>query len=190
MRKIEVIIGSTRPKRIGRQIAEWVVSAIPAADGLEFELVDLADWPLPNDEPGVPANHEYVHEHTKAWSRKVSAGDAYVFVTPQYNWGYPASLKNAIDHLHKEWLGKPAAIVSYGHRGGGKAAAQLRQVLDGLHMRPVETMPAITFNNEMLDEKGRLRNPERDFANYAETVKTALGELAAQLSNGDQSPRK
>ena len=190
MPKIEVIIGSTRPKRIGRQIAEWVLSVIPATDGLEVELVDLANFPLPNDEPGVPAHHEYVHEHTKAWSKEIAGGDGYVFVTPQYNWGYPASLKNAIDHLYKEWLEKPAAIVSYGHRGGGKAAGQLRQVLEGLHMHPVPTMPAIVFHNDMLDENGRLRNPARDFANYAETIKTAVGELAAQLTKRDQFARE
>ncbi|MGH9691424.1 MAG: NADPH-dependent FMN reductase [Candidatus Acidiferrales bacterium] len=187
MRKVEIIIGSTRPKRIGEQVAEWVLSLVSGTRDIEFELVDLARWPLPNDEPNIPANQEYMHEHTKAWSRQVSAGDGYVFVTPQYNWGYPASLKNAIDHLYKEWLGKPAAIMSYGHRGGAKAAAQLRQVLEGLHMDPVTTMPAIAFTNEMLAENGRLLDPARDFAPYAESVKTAIEELAAKLANGKRS---
>jgi NAD(P)H-dependent FMN reductase len=104
--------------------------------------LDLNDWPLPlSDEPKGPSTGIYVHER-------------FFFVTPQYNWGYPASLKNALDHLLKEWNGKPALIVSYGHHGGVKAAAQLRQVLEGLRMRPVNTMPAITFSNEMLDTAG------------------------------------
>lgn len=177
MPKILVIVGSTRPVRIGRQVAEWMLSVIPAENGFEFELVDLLDWPLPNDEPAIPATGEYRHAHTKAWSKKISAAAGYVFVTPQYNWGYPASLKNALDHLYSEWLGKPALIVSYGHRGGGKAAAQLRQVLEGLKMRPAAAMPAITFTEQMRDATAMLKDPPSDFAPYAEAVRAAAHEL-------------
>ncbi len=125
--RIYIVIGSTRPNRIGRQAAEWVLSNLPPSTVFEAELLDLNDWVLPlSDEPEIPAAGIYVHEHTRAWSRKIATADGYIFVTPQYNWGYPASLKNALDHLFKEWNGKPAVIVSYGHHGGGKAATQLR----------------------------------------------------------------
>jgi NAD(P)H-dependent FMN reductase len=187
MWKVAIIISSTRPNRIGADIAHWVLSVISGTKDLEFELVDLAKWPLPDDEPGVPAIHEYVHEHTKAWSRQISSADGYIFVTPQYNWGYPASLKNAIDHLYKEWKGKPAVIISYGHHGGGKAAAQLRQVLDGLKMRPTTAMPGITFTNEMLTDAGRLKHPNVDFAQYAEGVRNATEELAEKLRKDPHS---
>src|SRR5262249_17042019 len=131
---ILVIVGSMRAKRICPQVARWVAEVGRTTTTREIEIVDLKDWPLPmDDEPGIPAVHDYVNEHTGAWSRKISSGGAIVFVAPQYNWGYPASLKNAIDHLYKEWHGKPAMIVSYGHRGGNKCAAQLRQVLKGVH---------------------------------------------------------
>jgi NAD(P)H-dependent FMN reductase len=146
----------------------------------ETEVIDLRQWPLPlGDEPEVPATGIYIHEHTRRWSRKIAAADGYIFVTPQYNWGYPAALKNALDHLFKEWNGKAAVIVSYGHHGGTKAAGQLRQVLEGLRMRPVATMPAITFSAEMLGTDGALQNPKADFAPYAAELEMALRELAA-----------
>ncbi len=188
--KILVIIGSVRAGRICPQIADWVADTGRETVTREFEVIDLKDWPLPvDDEPGIPAVHDYVTEQTKAWSRKISDAGAVVFVTPQYNWGYPAPLKNAIDHLYKEWSGKPAIIVSYGHRGGGKCAAQLRQVLEGVHMKPVakallridkdrikantgEIDPAITFARHqgelesafvVLDKAMRRRSSWRPF---------------------------
>lgn len=136
--RILVIIGSTRTKRICPEIAHWAAGIGRETAQRQIEVVDLKDWPLPmDDEPGIPAVHDYAFDHTAAWSRKIAEAQAFVFVAPQYNWGYPAPLKNALDHLYKEWRGKPAMIVSYGHRGGGKCASQLRQVLKGLHMKPV-----------------------------------------------------
>ena len=127
-----VIIGSVRPHRIGSDVAGWVAEVGRATVRATFELVDLRDWLLPMDgEPGIPAQGYYEQPTTKAWSAKISGGDGYVFVTPQYNWSFPAPLKNAIDHLYAEWRGKPAAIVSYGGHGGGKCAAQLGQECSG-----------------------------------------------------------
>jgi len=80
---------------------------------------------------------EYTHAHTKAWSAEIASHDAFIFVCPQYNWGYPAAVKNAIDFLFKEWMGKKGMVIAYGSRGGGKAAIQLRQVLQGLRMKVV-----------------------------------------------------
>jgi NAD(P)H-dependent FMN reductase len=182
--RIYVIIGSIRLNRVGPQIAGWVLRNIPPSIGFDAELLDLNDWPLPlSDEPNIPATGIYAHEHTHAWSHKIAAADGYIFVTPQYNWGYPASLKNALDHLFKEWNGKPAMIVSYGYHGGGKAAAQLRQVLEGLRMRPINAMPAITFSHEMLTADGQLRNPDADFSLYAENFLNAAKELASLLGS-------
>jgi NAD(P)H-dependent FMN reductase len=183
--KIYVIVGSIRANRIGRQIAEWVLSSIADLDTVEGELVDLNDWHLPlSDEPNIPARGIYLHEHTQAWSRKIAAAAGYIFVTPQYNWGYPASLKNALDHLYKEWNGKPAVIVSYGHHGGVRCAAQLRQVLDRLQIEATATAPAITFDNEMLTETGALRDPAGQFARYVPIIREAVAELATALSEG------
>ena len=182
MNRVYVIVGSTRVGRIGRHVAEWVRQQIPEPLGLGTELVDLADWDLPlSDEPHPAATGIYTREHTRDWSRKVAAADGFVFVTPQYNWGYPAPLKNALDHLYNEWSGKPALIVSYGFHGGGKAAAQLRQVLEGLHMRPTNATPQITITHEMHGEDGQIHDMPLTFAPYGEAVSQAAIELGTLL---------
>jgi NAD(P)H-dependent FMN reductase len=180
---VYVVVGSTRPRRIGRQVADWVLDNIPADSGFGAELVDLKDWHLPlSDEPHNPSTGLYVQDHTLTWSRKIAAAAGFIFVTPQYNWGYPASLKNALDHLRKEWNGKPATIVSYGHHGGVKAAAQLRQVLEGLRMLPTQTMVAITFSEDMLAADRRLRDPAEDFSAYARAIAQACAELSVLVA--------
>lgn len=157
--KIGVIIGSQRNPRAGPQIAAWVLNVLREYQNNHsstnhrpygLSLIDLNDHHLPlYDEPGIPSQIKspdgYAHEHTKAWSRCISSLDGFVFVTPQYNWGYPASLKNAIDYLYNEWGGKPGLVVSYGGHGGGKAAVQLQGVLSGLKITVVPKAPALTF---------------------------------------------
>jgi NAD(P)H-dependent FMN reductase len=125
-RTILVIMGSTRASRLCPAITAWVTGIARATTAQNYEIIDLSDWNLPmDDEPGIPARGSYTQKHTIAWAEKIAGGDGFVFVTPQYNWGYPAALKNAIDHLYAEWRGKPAVIVTYGGHGGGKCAAQL-----------------------------------------------------------------
>jgi NAD(P)H-dependent FMN reductase len=175
-------MGSVRANRLCPKIASWVVAIAQASTSLNYELVDLADWPLPmTDEPGVPEGGVYVQEHTRAWSRKVDSADAFVLVTPQYNWGYPAPLKNALDHLYKEWGGKPVVIVTYGGHGGSKCAAQLRQVAEGLDMHPVATMPGITLSRAMI--VGGAVDPEKDFRAHSGAIRQSLAELARQLES-------
>ena len=175
-----VVLGSTRAGRLCPQIASWVVSVAQESSDLSYELADLVDWSLPmNDEPGIPALGGYQQAHTRAWSDKVASADAIMFVTPQYNWGYPAPLKNAIDHLYTEWNGKPAVIVSYGGHGGGKCAAQLRQVTEGVKMRPVATMPGIVLTDDMI--RGGHLDPERDFHAHTASVRQAVAELVVLL---------
>jgi len=182
--KILVIIGSTRAIRICPQIAHWVAQTGRETIRGAFEVVDLKDWPLPmDDEPGIPAAHDYVFDHTKAWSRKISEGDAIVFVTPQYNWGYPAALKNALDHLYKEWSGKPAMIVTYGGHGGSRCAEQLRQVLEGLKMKPVATMPAFKLAREQIEANAGDIDPAAAFADHLEVLRLAFAELAEAMAD-------
>jgi NAD(P)H-dependent FMN reductase len=182
--KILVIIGSTRARRLCPQIAAWVAQVGSESIPARFELVDLKDWPLPmDDEPGIPAGHDYVFEHTRAWSRKVSEGNAIVFVTPQYNWGYPAPLKNALDHLYREWSGKPAVIVTYGGHCGSKCAPQLRQVLEGgLKMRPVATMPGFTLARACIEANAGAIDPATEFATALGELRQAFAELAAAMA--------
>ena len=153
MTRIGIILGSTRPKRVGAQVASWVAD-IASRDGVvDYELVDLLDHPLPHlDEPLSPMLGQYQQEHTLAWASKVASLDGFVFVTPEYNHGTAGVLKNAIDFLHAEWNNKAAGLVSYGINGGSGAAAQLRQICGQLGMADVSKQ--VTLNLQV------------DFENY------------------------
>lgn len=180
--KVLVIVGSTRARRLCPQIAEWVAEIGRAAVSAQFEVVDLKDWPLPmDDEPGIPALGDYVFEHTRAWSRKVSEAHGFVFVTPQYNWGYPAPLKNALDHLYSEWSGKPALIVTYGGHRGDKCARQLRQVLKGLKMRPTATTVGFKLTHERIKANTGAIDPAVEFGRHCKALQRALAGLDSAL---------
>jgi NAD(P)H-dependent FMN reductase len=199
---IGVIVASQRSPRVGLQIASFVLRTLQpcaAASGLHLQLIDLATWQLPLfDEPLIPSQvHSstgYAHAHSRAWSAEVTAHAAFVFVTPQYNWGYPASVKNAIDYLFHEWAGKPTAVVSYGSRGGIKAAEQLRQVLLGVRMRVAETMPALAFpDGEVAARAFRgeallLQGPDAIWKEERGEVKRAFEELMELLQPGEKVP--
>ncbi|WP_210276145.1 NADPH-dependent FMN reductase [Bartonella sp. HY038] len=174
--QIQIIIGSVRKGRIGPQIASWVKDEISA--NFSAEVIDLKDWNLPmDDEPNLPAEGIYLNCHTRLWSEKISSGDAYIFVFPQYNWGYPAALKNAIDHLYHEWGNKPALIISYANKGGGKAATQLRQVLQGVHMNVAMNNIEIKLSEiDFSKELGNNAYPQ-DLANYREKLAAAMNEI-------------
>ncbi|THD77212.1 MAG: NADPH-dependent oxidoreductase [Phenylobacterium sp.] len=177
---ILVIAGSLRPRRIALQVADWVAEVGGETTPDAFEVVDLKDWPLPmDDEPGVPAAGEYEFEHTRAWSRKIAAAEAFVFVTPQYNWGYPAALKNALDHLYREWAGKPALIVTYGGHGGDRCAEQLRQVCEGLHMTPIIAGPGLRLPRTRIEANTGEIDPAGEFAAHRDDLRQSLGALVA-----------
>ena len=109
--KLQTIICSTRPGRVGASVARWFHTFVSERGGFDAELVDLADFDLPvYDEPKHPLLQQYEHEHTKRWSESVSSADAYVFVTPEYNYNPPSSLVNALDYLYKEWNYKPLIL--------------------------------------------------------------------------------
>ncbi|MGF6860908.1 NAD(P)H-dependent FMN reductase [Rhodobacteraceae bacterium MBR-64] len=137
--KLHVVICSTRPGRIGGIIAEWFQGIAAKHPGFDAELVDLATFNLPvYDEPRHPRLKDYAHDHTKAWSARVEAADAFVFVTPEYNFGPPPSLVNALTYLSQEWAYKPAAFVSYGGISGGMRAVQaIKPTLNTLKMVPI-----------------------------------------------------
>ena len=136
MTRIGIVTSSTRPTRIGHHVAQWVATQAP--EGVEVEPIDLRDLALPLlDEPEMPSSGQYAHEHTKRWAALVGV-DAVVFVMPEYNRGYNAALKNAIDYLYAQWQGKPVACVGYGWGGAEYARAALRQTLDRVGMVVVD----------------------------------------------------
>lgn len=130
MINIAVIIGSTRPNRVGESVGRWVYEHAKKREDAKFELIDLRDVNLPLlDEPIPPAMGKYSQPHTIKWSETISKFDAFVFVTPEYNHGICGALKNAIDFLYKEWNNKVAGFVGYGSSGGVRAVEQLRLVM-------------------------------------------------------------
>jgi NAD(P)H-dependent FMN reductase len=159
---LQIIIASTRPGRIGLPVALWFQQAAIEHGGFEVELIDLAEVNLPfMDEPHHPKLRQYQHQHTKDWSATIDRAEAYVFVTPEYNYGFNAVLKNAIDFLHQEWLHKPVGFVSYGGVAAGTRAVQmLKQVVTTLRMMPVFGSVNIPFVAQFLDEEGRIQPNE------------------------------
>jgi NAD(P)H-dependent FMN reductase len=127
-----IIVGSVRPGRVGLPIARWVQEQAAAHGGFEIDFVDLAELDLPfMDEPNHPRLRQYTKPHTIAWSERVDAADAIVFVTPEYNYSVPPSLKNAIDFLNQEWWRKAIGVVSYGGVSGGTRSAALLSITTG-----------------------------------------------------------
>ncbi|WP_258725829.1 NADPH-dependent FMN reductase [Cellulomonas sp. NS3] len=149
--RLAVVVGSTRPGRRGRAVADWVADVAAGHDAVVtgrtvVEVLDLADHPLPLLDEPVPAMFgSYAHEHTRRWSAAVDRFDAYVVVTPEYNHSLPAALKNAIDHLYAEWNGKVAGIVGYGVQGGTRAADHLRAVLTEVRTAVVPTQVGLSL---------------------------------------------
>jgi NAD(P)H-dependent FMN reductase len=136
--KIAIVLGSTRPGRNGEAVAQWVVEQAQSRSAADYELVDLADFPMPLlDEAIPPSAGQYTGEHTIAWAEKVASYDAFVFVTPEYNHSVPASLKNALDYVYAEWNNKAASFVGYGSLGGARAVEHLRGIASELQMAHV-----------------------------------------------------
>lgn len=137
MQKILVILGSTRPGRSGEAVANWLMENAQHEE-LEFELADLAQINLPMLDESIPASAgKYEHKHTKDWANVVGSADGYILVTAEYNHGYPAPMKNALDYLYAEWNKKPFAFVSYGGAGGVRAVQQLKEVVSELQGMPL-----------------------------------------------------
>jgi NAD(P)H-dependent FMN reductase len=175
MSKLMIIIASTRPGRAGLPVARWFIERAQLHQGFELELVDLAELALPLlDEPKHPRLRQYTKTHTHEWSATVNDADAFVFVTAEYNHGYPASLKNAIDYLHHEWLYKPVGFVSYGGVAAGtRAMQQLKQVVTAVKMVPLFEAVNIPFVAQFIDAEGVVQ------AN--EVMEQAAGQMLDEL---------
>src|SRR3977135_4508014 len=140
---IPVIVGSTREGRFSEKPARWILQDLKARDGVDARLLDLRDFPMPFFDPPVsPATqgrHAYEDEVVKKWTAAIAQSDGFVFVTPEYNYGPPAVLKNAIDWVYPEWNRKAAAFVSYGSAMGARAVQQLRQNVIELQLAPIRS---------------------------------------------------
>ncbi|MBL8270256.1 NADPH-dependent FMN reductase [Steroidobacter sp.] len=161
--KLLTLICSTRPTRIGPSIARWFDSVASADDRFSAQLVDLVEVGLPLfDEPHHPRLRKYQHEHTKRWSALVDGADAFVFVTPEYNYSPPPSFTNAIDYLYAEWNYKPCGFVSYGGASGGmRAAQQAKLTVTAAKMMPLAEAVAIPFAAKLIDESKHFNSNEQ-----------------------------
>jgi NAD(P)H-dependent FMN reductase len=181
--KLMIVIASTRPGRIGLPVSEWLETRVAAHGGFDVDVADLAAIDLPMmDEPNHPRLQRYEHQHTKDWSARVDAADAFVFVHPEYNYGMTAPLKNALDYLHMEWTYKPVGLVSYGGVSAGLRAAQMiKQVVTTLKMTPVVEAVSIPFVAQFVGDEGEIVANEvmekaadamlTEIARYAEALK-------------------
>ena len=179
---LQIVIASTRPGRVGLPVGQWFYERAAEHGGFDVELVDLAEINLPFlDEPKHPRLGDYAHQHTRDWSAKVYAADAFVFVTPEYNHGYTAPLKNAIDFLWAEWQHKPVGFVSYGGVAAGtRSVQQLKQVVAVLKMVPTVANIAIPSSGGLLDDQGRVQGTDH-MAHGATALLAELQELEATL---------
>lgn len=150
---VEVIVASTREARVGPVVADWFVGQARAHGKFTVEPVDLAKVNLPLfDEPTHPRLRQYAHEHTRRWSGIVERADAFVFVTPEYNFGAPPSLLNALDYLSQEWQYKPCGFVSYGGVSAGTRSVQMtKQVVTALKMMPMFEAVSIPMFTQFVD---------------------------------------
>jgi NAD(P)H-dependent FMN reductase len=146
MTRIAIILGSTRPNRNGEAVAKWVYEQARKRSDAQFELVDIKDFNLPLlDEPMPPSLGNYAQPHTKKWAAKIASFDGFVFVTPEYNHGTSAALKNALDFVFAEWNDKAAGFVSYGSAGGARAVEQLRLNLSELKVAHVRSQVMLSL---------------------------------------------
>lgn len=148
-----IVVGSVRPGRIGMPIAQWVKSRVEELTDFEIDFVDLAELDLPfMDEPNHPVLQQYTKPHTIAWSERVAAADAFIFVTPEYNHSFSPALKNAIDFLNKEWWRKPYGVVSYGGLSGGtRGVTSLEPVINPLGLIRTGAFVELAFGSKQVE---------------------------------------
>ena len=151
---LSVVVASTREKRVGLSVGEWMLERVREHGAFSSELIDLKEIDLPLlDEPTHPRLHAYTKQHSKTWSARITASDAFVFVTPEYNFGTAPALVNALDYLYIEWNYKACAFVSYGGVSGGTRGVQMaKQIVTALKMVPIVESVAIPFiTKQMID---------------------------------------
>lgn len=159
---IGIILGSTREGRVGERVGRWVFELASKRDDLSFEFIDLRDWPLPfYPHAAVPkvAERSYTDGQQRAWVELIERLDGFILVTPEYNHGYSAILKNALDFTYTGWNKKPVAFVSYGGSAGGvRVVQQLRQVAVELQLVALRNEVNIPFVAHALDDQGKPRD--------------------------------
>lgn len=175
--KIGIIIASTREGRFGEKPAAWIHSIAAKRGDLQFEVIDLRDHPLPFfNEAASPAWAPPQNEHAKVWAARLAGLDGFIIVTPEYNHGPSAVLKNALDHAYAEFVRKPVAFVGYGGVGAARAIEQLRLVSAELQMVSVRNAVHLGMVEFLgIWQQGKSFD---DFPHLAQSASGLLDELA------------
>jgi NAD(P)H-dependent FMN reductase len=189
MAVISVIVGSTREGRFSEKPARWILQHLKQRDDVDARLLDLRDFPMPFFDqpltPAMPGRPAFEHEVVRKWTAAIAQSDGFVFVTPEYNFGPAAVLKNAIDWVYPEWHRKPASFVSYGSAGGVRSVQQLREIMIELQIAPIRSavhIPVATLwahykggdvDAGLAELAGPATNMIDDLLWWTETLKTA-----------------
>lgn len=179
MLNLKVIVGSTREGRFSEKVLPWIARGLDEQEGISYEILDLRDYNMPfYDQPMSPAmvkDGAYGNEVVRNFAKKIGEADAYLIIAPEYNHGYSAVLKNALDSVYGEWSNKTVGFVSYGSVGGGRVVEQLRTVAVELQMAPVRNAVHIQAPWFLLDESGNLK--EGALADYEKSLNGTLEQL-------------
>ena len=179
MPTISVIVGSTRQGRFSEKPAQWILQHLRKRDEIEARLLDLRDFPMPFFDqpltPAMPGRTPYENEVVKRWTAEIASSDGFVFVTPEYNYGTSAVLKNAIDWVYKGWNRKAAAFVSYGSAMGARAVQQLRETMIEVQIAPVRSSVHIPVSTLWAHYKGG--NVDKGLAEIEPQAQTMIDDL-------------
>lgn len=179
MLNIKVIVGSTRPGRFSEKVLPWLNAELAKRTDMQVEILDLKEQELPFFDAAIsPAyieNADYGNDAVNAWGKKIAEADAYIMISPEYNHGTSAVLKNALDSVYREWNRKAVAFISYGSAGGARAIGQLRQ--NAVEMQMASTRGAVNIHAPWLltNEDGGLKDGALD--SYTATLNTMLDQL-------------
>lgn len=175
MYNLKIITSTIRPGRKGPLVAAWILEIAKKHGDLNVELLDLGDIKLPlMDEPNHPTMQKYEHEHTRKWSASIDEADAFIFVTAEYDFNYPAPLRNALEYLFHEWGYKAAGIVSYGGISAGtRAANSLKADLSTFKIVPIYEAVNIPLFTQYINEEGEFEPTESAY----KSAKTMIKEL-------------
>lgn len=179
MLNVKVIVGSTRPGRFSEKVLPWLEGELSRRSDLQVEVLDLKEYQLPYFDaevsPAYVTDGNYGNDVVNSWSKKIAEADAYIIIAPEYNHGYSAVLKNALDVVYGEWNNKVVGFVSYGSVGGGRVVEQLRQVAVELQMASARNAVHIQAPWFLLDEAGNLK--EGALADYTGSLNGMLDQL-------------
>jgi len=179
MLNIKVILGSTRENRFSEKLLPWITSTLAQYPELQVEVLDLKDFPLPYFEapmsPAYVTDGNYGNPTVNEWAKKIKEADGYIIVAPEYNHGYSAVLKNALDVIYAEWNRKAVGFISYGSVGGGRVVEQLRAVMVELQMASTRNAVHIQAPWALQNEDGSLKDGVLD--DYTHNLTTMAEEL-------------